>query len=144
MYIKFDDPEKGRRFTFFTREKEINGEKVNHTDKSVFATLSEGIRTGENNGQAIWVNDHWNALFCGKAYERALQLKNMDRVIVTEMNVRNIYYAPQHRNYPQIMVTDFYAPEEQPENCEDALPEEANEDGFMNIPDGLDEELPFN
>lgn len=146
MYIKFEDKEKGKRFTFFSKEREIKGEKVTHTDKSVFAILSEGIKTGENNGQPIWENDHWNAFFCGKAYEKALELKNKDRIIVMEMNIRNVYHASTHRSYPQILVTDFYIPEEQQENPMEARPQQEtmDEDGFMNIQDGFDEELPYN
>ena len=107
MYIKIEDREQGRRFTFFLREKEIKGEKVTHTDKCVFGTLSEGIKTGENNGQPIWENDYWNVTFCGKAYEKALALKDKDRVCVVEMNIRNIYHKASKRSYPQITVTDF-------------------------------------
>lgn len=134
MYIKFEERENGRRFTFFERTVGMNGEQVSHTDKSVFATLSEGIKTGENNGQPIWENDYWKTVFCGKAYEKALTLKDKDRICVVEMNVRNVYHKPSKKSYPQITVTDF-----------DVIGERAtgDKDGFMNIPDGIDEELPF-
>ena len=134
MYIKFENREQGRRFTFFSREREINGTKVTHTEKSVFATLSEGIKTGENNGQPIWENDYWNTVFCGKAYEKALALKDKDRICVTEMNVRNVYHKPSKKSYPQITVTDFDV----------IVSNHVDNEGFMNIPDNIDEELPFN
>lgn len=107
MYIKFDNREEGKRFTFFKNERTINGEKVSKTDRSVFATLSEGIKTGENNGKPIYENDYWNATFCGKAYNEALLLKDKDRISVVEMNIRNRYNKESKKNYPQIMVTDF-------------------------------------
>lgn len=107
MFIKFNERTEGRRFTFFSKEREINGNKVSHTDKSVFGTLSEGIKTGENNGQPIWENDYWNVTFCGKAYEKALTLKNSDKIIVVEMNIRNVYSKNTKKSYPQITVTDF-------------------------------------
>lgn len=136
MYIKFDNREKGKRFTFFSKEREIGGQKVTHTDKCVFGTLSEGIKTGENNGQAIWENDYWNVTFCGKAFEKAMSLKDKDRVSVVEMNIRNVYSKNTKKSYPQITVTDF-----------DVMSNnqmQGGTDGFMNIPDNIDEELPFN
>lgn len=131
MYIKFEERANGKRFTFFKREKEVNGEKVNNTDKSVFGTLSEGIKVGEKNGQPIWENDYWNATFCGKAYEKALTLKDKDRVVVTEMNIRNIYSQNTKKSYPQITVTDFdlYVPNA-----------EGNGENFVSDEDNL----PFN
>lgn len=47
---------------------------------------------------------------------------------------RNVYHKPSKKSYPQITVTDF-----------DVVGERAtgDKDGFMNIPDGIDEELPF-
>lgn len=137
MYIKIENREQGRKFTFFSREREINGEKVSHTDKSVFGTLSEGIKTGENNGQPIWENDYWNTAFCGKAYEKALDLKDKDRICVVEMNIRNVYSKNTKKSYPQIMVTDFDVISSHADHAEAG-------EGFMNIPDGIDEELPFN
>lgn len=107
MYIKFENREDGKRFTFFSNERTINGEKVKHTDKSVFGTLSEGIKTGENNGQPIYENDYWNVTFCGKAYNEALALKDKDRISVVEMNVRNVYSQKTKKTYAQIMITDF-------------------------------------
>lgn len=107
MFIKFEKREQGRYFTYFTKEKEINGEKVRNTDKCVFGTLSEGIKTGVNNGSPIWENDYWNTTFCGKAYEKALELENNTRIVVTEMNIRNKYSKETKKSYPQIMVTDF-------------------------------------
>lgn len=134
MYIKFENREQGKRFTFFKKERAINGTKVTHTTKSVFGTLSEGIKTGENNGQPIWENDYWSTTFCGKAYEKALTLKDGDRICVTEMNVRNVYSPKHKKTYPQIMVTDF-----------DILnTNEPEGDRFMNIPDDMAEGLPFN
>lgn len=80
MYIKIENQENARRFTFFKKERIVKGEKVYNTDKSVFGTLSEGIKVGEVNGQAVWENDYWNVTFCGKAYEKALTLKDKDKV----------------------------------------------------------------
>lgn len=107
MFIKFEDRTQGKRFTFFKQGRVINGESVNNTDKCVFGTLSEGIKTGENNGKPIYVNDYWNVTFCGKAYEEALLLNDKDRISVVEMNVRNVYVKEKKKSYPQIMVTDF-------------------------------------
>lgn len=107
MYIKFEEGQKGRYFTFFAKEKKVMGEMVNFTDKSVFATLSEGIKTGENNGKVLWENDYWDTIFCGKAYQEALNLKDKDKIVVKEMIIRNRYVKEKKKSYPQIMVTDF-------------------------------------
>ena len=107
MYIKFENREQGRHFTFFSRKQKVNNESVTHTEKSVFGTLSDGIKTGENNGQPIYVNDYWQTAFCGKAYQKALELKDKDRISVIEMNIRNVYSSMTKKSYPQIMVTDF-------------------------------------
>lgn len=107
MYIKFETVDQGKYFTYFVKEKEVNGEKIRHTDKSVFGTLSEGIKTGVNNGKAIWENDYWDCIFCGKAYQKALNLSNKTRIIVTEMNIRNKYSKETKKSYPRIIVTDF-------------------------------------
>ncbi len=106
MYFKFDS-DNAKRMTFFSREVEINGQKVNHTDKAVFSSLSEGIKVGEENGQSVYENDYWNTVFCGKAYQKALFLKDKDRVNILEMNIRNPYNKERKKSYPQITVMDF-------------------------------------
>ena len=133
MYVKFEERAKGRIATFFTREKEINGEKVNNTDKSVFGTVSEGIKVGEKNGQPIWENDYWNATFCGKAYEKALTLKDKDKIVLIEMNIRNPYSSNTKKSYPQITVFDFDI-----YNSENRT--DVNSESFVE----MDENLPFN
>lgn len=136
MFIKIENREQGRHFTFFSKEREINGEKVKHTEKSVFATLSEGIKVGEKNGQPLWENDYWNTVFCGKAYEKALTLKDRDRISVVEMNIRNIYVERVKKTFPQIMVTDF--------DIISTGNNSTDNDGFMNVPEEVVHELPFN
>lgn len=139
MYIKFDDKEKGKKFTFFKQEREINGQKIAHTERTVFGNLSEGIKVGEKNGQPIWENDYWNTVFCGKAYEPALALHNKDRIVVTEMNVRNV--IRNKKSYPQIMVTEFHVISSQ----NGGEPETVNEqEDFVDIPAGIDGDMPFN
>lgn len=137
MYIKFErDPEghNGKRFNFFKRDIiKKDGEKIDHTDKSVFGTISEAIKTGENNGEPIFVYDNWNAVFCGKAYAKAMQLRDKDKIKVYEMNVRNVYYAQSKKTYPQITVTDF-----------DVVGTDANaSEDFNNISPDLEDDLPF-
>lgn len=139
MYIKIENQENARRFTFFKKERIVKGEKVYNTDKSVFGTLSEGIKVGEVNGQAVWENDYWNVTFCGKAYEKALTLKDKDKVGITEFNVRNAYSKTTKKSYPQIVVTEFEILERKESVNEN---EDEMENGFIDIPDNLPE-LPF-
>lgn len=107
MYIKFEDREKGKLFTFFSREIEMNGEKVSMTEKCVFGTLSDSVRVGEVNGKTVYEHDYWNGVFCGKALEKAKNLKNKDRICVTEMIIRNRYIKEKRTSFSQICVTDF-------------------------------------
>lgn len=139
MYIKIENQENARRFTFFKKERIVKGEKVYNTDKSVFGTLSEGIKVGEVNGQAVWENDYWNVTFCGKAYEKALTLKDKDKVGITEFNVRNAYSKTTKKSYPQIVVTEFEILESKESVNEN---EDEKKNGFIDIPDNLPE-LPF-
>lgn len=128
MYIKFDKRDSGKKFSFFPREVEIDGNKVSHTDKVVFATLSESIKTGEDNGQPVWTNDYWSAGFCGKAYEKALLLKDKDRIIATEFNLRNIYNKDTKKNYPSISIFDFdVATSNEIPDIDECLSQEAEE-----------------
>lgn len=139
MYIKFENREQGKRFTFFPREREINGKKCNHTDKSVFGNVSEAIKVGEVNGQPQYEYDSWDARFCGKAYEKARNLVSKDKICVVEMNIRNVYHKESKKNYPQIMITDFDV------IGETGVAGNGNSgDEFLPIPDGVDEETPFN
>lgn len=108
MYFKLEE---GKKFHFFSREREYEGEKTTHTDKAVFGSLSEGIKVGEAYGKPIWENDSWNACFCGKAYEAARELQDGARICVTEMNIRNRYISRTKKSYPQISVFDFYLEE---------------------------------
>lgn len=136
MYFNFENREDGKRFTYFSKEREVRGEKVTHTDKSVFGNLSEGIKVGEKNGQPIWENDYWSVTFCGKAYEKALQLADKTRIVAVEFNIRNKYYEPTRKSYPQITITDFDVLESSSTNV--------SGEGFKDIPEELSKEVPFN
>ena len=63
MFFKFDDREKGKKFTFFKNGKVINGEKIFETDKCVYGTLSDGINKVGKDGKSAWENDYWNVTF---------------------------------------------------------------------------------
>lgn len=106
MYFKLDEIN-GKKVSFFKKEKEVKGVKLYNTDKSVFANLSDGIKTGENNGKPIWDNDIWDTIFCGKCYERALELKDRERIAITEFAIRNKYSKTLKKNFPSLIVYDF-------------------------------------
>ena len=128
MFIKVENREQGKKVTFFSKEREVRGKKVSHTDKTVFATVSEGIKVSESNGEVIWENDYWTAYFCGKAYKKALMLKDFDRICIVEMNIRNVYSKERKVNYPKITITDF-------DVCEQQNPIVEGE-GYFEIPVG--------
>ncbi len=142
MYFKIDNKEKGKKFTFFKKAREVNGVKVDYTDKTVFGLLSDGIKTGEVKGKATWDNDYWNVAFCGKAYEKALTLHNKAQISVTELSIRNIYSTKTKKSYPQITVTEFDIINNGTP-AENAGETENTGDGFYNVPDDLGDETPF-
>lgn len=134
--------DKGKRVTFFSRKVTVNGEKITHNENSVYGTLSEGIKTGENNGSAIWENDYWSTIFRGKrAYEKALTLKDKDRIVLVEFNVRNKYYAKTKKSYPQILVFDFDILSE--DEKENNGTNKTSGEKYLDIPDDIDSDLPF-
>lgn len=137
MYFRFENREEGKRFTFFKKEREVKGQMVGHTEKSVFGTLSDGIKTGENNGRPIYENDYWNVSLCGKAYEKALQLEDNTRIVAVEFNIRNPYYKPTKKSYPQITITDFDVLENTENNTESGDKE------FKEVPKELEKDMPF-
>ena len=117
--------------------------KNQNTEKVVFGRVSEAVRSGKKDekGNDIWVYENWNARFVGKAYEKAKVLEDKASITLTEWAVRCPYVEEKKKSYPYIMVMDFDVRER---GNNSPAPESAdNGDGFMNIPDGIDEELPF-
>ena len=80
-----------------------------NTEKTIYGTVSEAIKTGkqDDNGKDVYEYENWNARFVGKAYERAKTLENNTRITLKEWSVRCPYVKEKKKAYPYIMVMDF-------------------------------------
>ena len=93
-----------------------------------------------------YVNSNWFATFVGKAAEKATKLVEKDRIELTFAEIENQYNKDTDKNYIKVVVYDFNMVDA---NATTSAPETAPapapaDDGFMSIPDGIDETLPFN
>ena len=76
--------------------------------------------------------------FIGTAHEQAQTLKGDERIKITSCEVTNHYDKEKQREYVNFLVYAFELA-----NGSKPAPKQDKNDGFMNIPDGIDEELPF-
>lgn len=79
--------------------------------------------------------------FIGTAHNMAASLKDGDRIKIGSCEVTNKYDKEKNTTYTNYMVYSFEVEGGSQANTQ---PQKKANDGFMNIPDGLDEELPFN
>jgi len=104
-----------RPVMIFRKDKEYNG--------STFAVYSLGISSKDKDGN--WVNAFYDCLF-----KKGVSVENK-----TKIHIKNAFpvasKGKDDKAYPKIMITDFEV-------------EGANNDGFMNIPDSIDDEVPWN
>lgn len=55
----------------------------------------------------------WNAYFVGDAYEKAKDLQNKNKIILTEAKIENYYDKEKGRLYVNLTVFDFEIKEEE-------------------------------
>ena len=98
-------------------------------DGSTFATYSYGVNSKDKDGK--WINGFRDCVF----------KKGVEVAHKTDIKVNNAFEIASEYNgkvYTKVMITDFDVINEgEPQPKVDA-------EGFMEIPDGIDEELPFN
>lgn len=100
----------------FRKDKEWNG--------STFATYSIGISSKDKDGN--WVNGYLDCQF-----KKGVELQNKEEIFVN--NAFYICNKSGERVYSKLMITDFAKANSTPTDSE----------GFMQIPDGADDEMPF-
>lgn len=49
----------------------------------------------------------WNAKFVGMAYQKALELQDKDRIMLTEAAVENYYNKEKRKLYVSVIIFDF-------------------------------------
>lgn len=113
----------GRPVVVFVNERQMqNGEK--------FKTYVIGVASKDKEGN--WVNGYIDCQF-----KKDVMIENKSKI-----NITNSFYTVSEYNgkkYVKLFILDF-------EVVESPLPLSmpVGDDGFMQIPDGFDEELPFN
>lgn len=81
--------------------------------------------------------------FIGTAHTLAADLKKGDTIKLGSCEVTNKYDKEKNTTYTNYLVYSFEK-EGDNNNSNNNQPAPKSNDGFMNIPDGIDEELPFN
>ena len=81
--------------------------------------------------------------FIGTAHTLASDLKKGDTIKLGSCEVTNKYDKEKNTTYTNYLVYSFEK-EGDNNNSNNNQPAPKSNDGFMNIPDGIDEELPFN
>lgn len=83
--------------------------------------------------------------FIGTAHQKATSLKERDRIKIGDCEVTNNYNKEKNVTYTNFAVFSFEdANSGGNANNNQNTQSKSDPDGFMNIPDGIDEELPFN
>ena len=144
------------RFTVFRPTQKTTASGKNY----VQADLSTGRKTGRKteDGRDEYRNSSWRASFYGNAAQKfnSLGIGEKDVITITDGAIENRYVKETQKSYTDVTVYDFErwqgnsngagAPQHSApaggQNPQYGAP--VGGDGFMNIPNGIDEELPFN
>lgn len=107
---------------------------------TVFGRISERVKKKDADGEAEY--ETWNAVFCGKCFEKAKQLKDRDKINIKKWCARNHYVPEKKRSYPQILVYDFELCRNDGEDSGAGYKEDS--DGFLHLDEDMyDKEMPF-
>lgn len=80
----------------------------------------------------------------GTAHTQAATLKDGDRIKIGNCDVSNKYDKEKQKEYTNYCIFSYEMADGNSANVSSPAPVAKTNDGFMNIPDGIDEELPFN
>ena len=114
--------------------------QVEDKEKYIQANLSTGKKDRDGN----WTNMSWRARFVGKCKDKASQLKDKDKIEITNGLIENNYVKETKTLWVNVVVFDFdLMSTEQQSNKSDVKQEEndVNLDEFQALDD--DEDLPF-
>lgn len=81
--------------------------------------------------------------FIGTAHQKASSLKEKDRIKLGDCEVTNSYDKEKKVTYTNFAVFSFEDTNGSNSSASSNSQSKPSNDGFINIPDGLDEELPF-
>lgn len=132
-------------------------EKTSQSGKLIVqANLSSGKNTNQTDaeGKPIYRNSNWRASFVGNAATKFKELGIVEksRIVLTSGEIETMYVKEKEKAYTNVTIFDFELWNGNGGNngtpqtstpAQTSMPAPAN-DGFMNIPDGIEDELPFN
>ena len=117
----------------------------------VQANLSTSKNTQQTDaeGKTIYRNSNWRASFVGNAATKfkELGIQEKDRITLLSGEVETTYDKEAQKGYTNVTVFDFERYNGNGSNATssaNAASTTPANDGFMNIPDGIDDSLPFN
>lgn len=112
----------------------------------VVANLSTGkkLQAPDADGKE-YRNSNWRASFVGNAATlfKSLGLVEKDRIEILSAEVETSYNKEKNQNYVNVTIYNFKKAEKTGDSSSSSNTSSPASDGFMNIPDGIGEELPF-
>lgn len=109
-------------------------------------TVAE-MSTSKKNKETDKYETDWSNKFVrlvGTAHDQAKNFGERENVKIGSCEVTNKYDKEKNVTYTNYVIFGFEEKDGGSSSKEKPEPSKAIGDGFMNIPDGLDEELPFN
>lgn len=106
-------------------------------------TVAE-MSTSKKNKETDKYETDWSNKFVrlvGTAHEQAKNFGERENLKIGSCDVTNKYDKEKNITYTNYVIFGF---EDVKGNNSKSTPKETKGDGYMNIPDGLEEELPFN
>lgn len=85
--------------------------QVQKEEKYVDANFSTAERI-EENGTTSYRNSSWPVRFVGKAFDKAKELSDKDRIALTSFKMENVYVKEKQQSYLNVIVFDFATPSE--------------------------------
>lgn len=82
--------------------------------------------------------------FIGTAHQNASTLSEKDRIKIGDCEVTNNYNKEKKVTYTNFAVFSFENANDNSSGQKNSTQQNNTTTGFMNVPDGIDEELPFN
>lgn len=104
------------------------------------------MSTSKKNKQTDKYETDFNAnfvRFIGTAHQMASQLSEKSRIKISSCEVTNKYDKEKNKEYTNFLVYGFEIQDGNKTSNNSRASGKSN-NGFMNIPDGIDEDLPFN
>lgn len=88
-----------------------NGQRVTvwdpHEAERIKSTVEANISSVKKENEEEWKYYSWNAKFVGKAYGKAQELADRDRIELKEAAIENYYNKDKKKLYVTVIIFDF-------------------------------------